>query len=171
MTQLAQSTNESRDTPLDVEMSIRHLFISSGHNFFGHHGHEPGSSPNIEVSEIECLAGRGIRGDRFLDYRDDYKGQITFFSIEVFKDVCHQLGIHGLSAAVVRRNIICEGVDLNQLIGKKFRVQGLEFEGICECKPCYWMDRAIGPGAEILLQGRGGLRAKVLSGGTLRSHQ
>ena len=128
-------------------------------------------SPNIEVPEIECVAGRGILGDRFLDYRDDYKGQVTFFSIEVFEDVCRQLGIHGLSTSVARRNIICEGVDLNQLIGRKFRAQGLEFEGICECKPCYWMDRAIGPGAEDLLQGRGGLRAKVLSGGTLPSHQ
>jgi len=152
-------------------MSIRHLFISSGHNFFDHHGQEPGSSPNTEVPEIECLAGRGIRGDRFLDYRDDYKGQVTFFSMEVFEDVCRQLGINGLSASVVRRNIICEGVDLNQLIGNKFRVRGLEFEGICECKPCYWMDRAIGPGAEDLLHGRGGLRAKVLSGGRLRSHE
>jgi MOSC domain-containing protein YiiM len=169
--QIAQSKKESPDTPLEVEMSIRHLFISSGHNFFGHHGQEPGMSPNIEVPEIECVAGRGILGDRFLDYRDDYKGQVTFFSIEVFEDVCRQLGIHGLSTSVARRNIICEGVDLNQLIGRKFRVQGQEFEGICECKPCYWMDRAIGPGAEDLLQGRGGLRASVVSGGTLRSHQ
>jgi MOSC domain-containing protein YiiM len=171
VTQIAQSKDESPDTRLEVEISIPHLFISSSHNFFGHHGHEPGSSPNTEVPEIECLAGRGIRGDRFLDYRDDYKGQVTFFSIEVFEDICGQLGIHGLSASVVRRNIITKGVDLNQLISRKFRVQGLEFLGICECKPCYWMDRAIAPGAEKLLQGRGGLRAKVLSGGTLRSHQ
>jgi MOSC domain-containing protein YiiM len=171
MTQIAQSKDEFSDTSLEVEMSIRHLYTSFGHNFFGHHGKDPGTSPNLEVPEIECLAGRGILGDRFLDYRDDYKGQVTFFSIEVFKDVCHQLGIHGLSASLVRRNIICEGVDLNQLIGRRFRVQGLEFEGICECKPCYWMDRAIGRGAEDLLQGRGGLRAKVLSGGILRSHQ
>ena len=151
-------------------MSIRHLYISSGHNFFGHHGQEPGTSPNIEVPQIECIAGRGIRGDRFLDYRDDYKGQVTFFSMEVFEDVCRQLGIGGLSPSVVRRNIITQGVDLNLLIGKTFRVQGLEFEGICECKPCYWMDRAMAPGAEDLLRGRGGLRAKVLSGGTLRSY-
>ena len=165
------SKSESPDTALDTEMSIRHLYISSGHNFFGHHGQEAGTSPNIEVPEIECIAGRGIRGDRFLDYSDDYKGQVTFFSLEVFNDVCRQLGIEGLSPSVVRRNIIVEGVDLNHLIGKGFRLKGLQFEGVCECKPCYWMDRAIAPGAEDLLRGRGGLRARILSGGILRSHQ
>jgi hypothetical protein len=51
------------------------------------------------------------------------------------------------------------GIDLNNLIGARFTLQGIEFEGICECKPCYWMDLAIAPGAEAVLQGRGGLRA------------
>jgi MOSC domain-containing protein YiiM len=134
---------------------------------------EPGRNPIIEVPEIECVAERGIRGDRFFDYREDYKGQITFFSIEVFKDVCEKLGISGLAPSVVRRNVITEGFDLNELIGSRFRLQDLELEGICECKPCHWMDRAIAPGAETFLQGRGGLRAKILSGGTLRiaTHQ
>ena len=164
------SLNEDRDNGKEVEsieMSIRHLYISPDHNFFGHHGREPGRSPNIEVPEIECLAGRGIRGDRFLDYREDYKGQITFFSLEVFRNVCNELKVVGLTPAAVRRNVIIYGADLNALIGRKFRVQGVEFEGICECKPCYWMDHALGPGAEQLLRGRGGLRARILSNGTL----
>jgi len=37
-----------------------------------------------------------------------------------------------------------------------------------ECKPCYWMDFAIGPGAEAWLQGRAGLRARILTDGVLR---
>jgi MOSC domain-containing protein YiiM len=150
-------------------MSILHLYVSSGHNYFGHHGQEPGANPNSEVAQIECVAGRGIQGDRFFDYSDDYKGQITFFSMEVFRDVCGRLGVQGLPPSAVRRNVMTEGVDLNELIGKRFRLQGVEFEGICECKPCYWMDRAISPGAEELLKGRGGLRAKILSSGTLHA--
>lgn len=54
---------------VDAEVVIRHLYISPGHNFFGHHGMEPGTSPMLEVQEVECVAGRGIRGDRFFDYR------------------------------------------------------------------------------------------------------
>lgn len=169
MNQSAQMPNHSSVLSLNSEISILHLYISPGHNFFGHHGMESGTNPISEVQEIECVAGRGIRGDRFFDYREDYKGQITFFSIEVFNGVCGRLGINGITPSVVRRNVITEGIDLNELIGRRFRLQELEFEGICECKPCYWMDRAIGSGAETLLQGKGGLRAKILSGGTLQT--
>jgi MOSC domain-containing protein YiiM len=148
---------------------IEQLFISPGHNFFGHHGQPAGKSPLLEVSAVECVAGRGLRGDRFFDYKENYKGQITFFAREVFDDLCQHLGCVTPSPGATRRNAITRGIDLNELIGRQFAVQGIEFEGICECKPCYWMDQAIAPGAEAALQGRGGLRARILSSGTLRA--
>lgn len=147
--------------------SIEHLYISPGHNFFEHHGQPAGTNPLQEFSVIECIAGRGVRGDRFFDYKKDYKGQITFFSREVFQQVCQELGIKGKSPGLTRRNVITLGQDLNLLIGKTFSVQGIEFEGVCECKPCYWMNEAIGPGAEEALRGRGGLRARILKSGLL----
>jgi MOSC domain-containing protein YiiM len=150
-------------------MEICHLYISPGHNFFGHHGREPDDYPAIEVPMIECVAGHGIRGDRFFDYRDDYKGQITFFAAEIFDELCGTLGLPGCSPVLVRRNVITRDVDLNELIGCEFEVQGVQFHGTEECRPCYWMDRAIAPGAEEFLKGRGGLRAKILSAGELRS--
>ncbi|MEY2539543.1 MAG: hypothetical protein QOG67_3283 [Verrucomicrobiota bacterium] len=150
-------------------LEICHLYISPGHNFFGHHGREPDDHPSIEVALIECIAGHGIRGDRFFDYRDDYKGQITFFSLEVFGDLCQALGLRDRSPALVRRNVITRNVELNELIGTDFEVQGVRFHGTGECRPCYWMDRAIGPGAEEFLKGRGGLRAHILSDGELSS--
>ena len=149
-------------------MIIRHLFISPGHNFFGHHGQSAGDHPLCAVSEIECVAGHGVAGDRFFDYGDNYKGQITFFSSEVFDDVSRRLGVPVSSPGVARRNVVTAGIDLNFLIGRTFAVQGVEFEGVCECKPCYWMDSAIAPGAEKALHGRGGLRARILSSGRLR---
>ncbi len=149
-------------------MIIRHLFISPGHNFFGHHDRAAGEHPLCAMSEIECVAAHGVRGDRFFDYGDNYKGQITFFASEVFDDVCRILGVQMKFPGVARRNVVTAGIDLNSLIGKTFTVQGVDFEGICECKPCYWMDSAIAPGAEKALQGRGGLRARILSNGSLR---
>jgi len=44
----------------------------------------------------------------------------------------------------------------------------MEFKGIEECRPCAWMDQAFAPGAEQLLKGRGGLRARILSNGFLK---
>ena len=41
---------------------IHHIFISEDHNFYGHHGKAPGTTPMIEVNEVICEAGKGIVG-------------------------------------------------------------------------------------------------------------
>ena len=150
-------------------VEICHLYISRGHNFVGHHGREPDDFPMIEVPEIECVAGRGLRGDRYFDHQQDYKGQITFFALEVFDELRGALQVEGVCPSAVRRNVFTRDVDLNELIGKDFEIQGVYFHGTEESRPCHWMNGAIAPGAKEFLQGRGGLRAKILSDGTLRS--
>jgi MOSC domain-containing protein YiiM len=149
------------------KIRIKHLFISPGHNFFGHHGKQPSTHPMVEQSAVQCLAGRGIEGDRFLDYKADYKGQITFFSHEIFLSLREHFTGVTATPAVLRRNVITEGIDLNALIGKEFEIQGVRFEGTAECSPCYWMDQAFAPGTEEYLKGNGGLRARILTDGIL----
>jgi MOSC domain-containing protein YiiM len=151
-----------------AQICIQRLYVSSGHNFMGHHGRPAGAHRIIECGEIHCVAGRGIEGDRFFDHKENFKGQITFFASEVFDDVCRELSARGQSPGVLRRNVITAGVDLNSLIGEEFVLQGVRFAGVEECRPCYWMDQALAPGAEAALRGRGGLRARILAGGTLR---
>ena len=144
------------------------MFISPGHNYFGHHGRQPDDYPLVEVREIECVAGRGIRGDRFYDYKADYKGQITFFAQEV-SDGLHAAFPHvRKSPGALRRNVIVSGINLNSLIGEEFELQRLRFVGTAHCRPCYWLDQAFAPGAEAWLKGNGGLRAQILTSGTLR---
>lgn len=150
-------------------VEICHLYVSRGHNFVGHYGREPDDFPMIEVSIIECIAGRGLRGDRFFDYKNNYKGQITFFSLEVFDELCGALQIEGVDPSAVRRNVFVREFDLNDLIGKDFEVQGVRFHGTEESRPCSWMNRAIAPGAQEFLRGHGGLRARILTSGTLQS--
>ena len=149
-------------------MRIEHIYISTGHNFFGHHGQPPGKHPMIEIKQAQCVAEKGIMGDRFFDYKKDYKGQITFFSQEIYEDLCRLLHVFDKSPAAFRRNIVVSGIDLNTLIGQRFVIQDTEFEGIEECRPCAWMDRAFALGTENLLKGRGGLRARILTDGTLQ---
>jgi len=147
---------------------IAGLYRSPGHNYFGHHGKAPGSHPLLDCKEVTCVAGRGLVGDRFFDHKEGYKGQITFFEWEVYEDLVASLGVTRYHPGVFRRNAITVGVALNDLIGKEFEVQGVRFEGVAECSPCYWMDCAFGPGAEEALKGRGGLRARILTDGVLR---
>jgi len=150
-------------------VEIFHLYISPGHNFKGHHGREPDKFPTIEVPTVECVAGRGLRGDRYFDQEKNYKGQITFFSLDVFDELCGTLQIEGICPSSVRRNVFVRGVKLNELIGMDFEVQGIRFHGTEESRPCHWMNRAIGPGAQEFLRGNGGLRARILIDGVLRS--
>jgi MOSC domain-containing protein YiiM len=149
-------------------VEILHLYISPAHNYFGHHGRPADEHPTIEVESIECVAGHGIRGDRFFDYRDEYKGQITFFADEVYRAICDRLGVYDKAVSVFRRNAITRGTDLNALVGTDFEVQGIRFRGMEESRPCYWMDQAFAPGAKEFLRGNGGLRAQILSDGQLR---
>ena len=148
-------------------MRIEQIFTSSGHNYYGHHGLPPDDFPLIAADSIECVAGHGVRGDRFFDYRDNYKGQITFFSREVFDLMAQAFGLTTKSPAVLRRNVIVSGVDLTELIGADFNLQGVQFHGTAHCNPCYWMDTAFAPGAEKFLAGRGGLRARILTSGRI----
>lgn len=149
-------------------MRIIHLYISPAHSFFGHHGGPAGSAPMIEADSVELVAGMGIRGDRFFGYREDYKGQVTFFAVETYHRLCDTFAVHDKDPSVFRRNIITEGEDLNRLIGREFTVDGIRFLGTEEAKPCYWMNQAFCEGAEEALRGSGGLRAKILDDGVLR---
>jgi MOSC domain-containing protein YiiM len=151
-----------------VPMGIRHLYISPAHNYFGHYGQEPGATPTVEVEEIYCVAGRGIQGDRFLDFKPDYKGQITFFAYETFQLLRARYPGVVEPPSVLRRNVITEDLDLLGLIGQEFEIQGVRFSGTGECAPCEWMNHAFTGGAEAFLKGRGGLRARILSDGILR---
>lgn len=148
-------------------MFVRQIFISPGHNYFGHHGKPPDDYPLVEVRSIDCVAGHGIRGDRFYDYKERYKGQITFFSAEVFEQLRESFKIRDKSPGVLRRNVIVSGIDVNELIGEEFEIQGVRFRGTGHCRPCYWLDHAFAPGTEEFLEGNGGLRAEILSDGAI----
>ena len=143
---------------------IHHLYTSPGHNFVGHHGKEPGEYPTEEHESLELVAGKGITGDRYFDWKEDYKGQITFIDQDVVQAVRDEIDQADLPASIFRRNVIIEGVDLNSLIGKTFNLGDASFAGVEECSPCYWMDQTTGTEVvEAFLKGRGGLRCRILT--------
>jgi hypothetical protein len=146
------------------------IWISPGNDFRGHHGGPRGDHGITRVAEIECVAGMGLKGDRYFGFKENFKGQVTFFDAAGVDAVREQFNKPDLSSGEFRRNLIVRGVDLSAWVGKRFRFQGVEFEGSEECKPCYWMDEAVDPGVEdfLKLHFRGGLRARILSSGVLR---
>ena len=99
---------------------------------------------------------------------NSYRGLGFQEGLRILKRIKNDFDLTELDPEKFRRNVLVEGIDLNTLIGKQFTLQGIEFEGVEECRPCYWMDEAVHPGVHEALKGHGGLRAKILTSGTLR---
>ena len=134
----------SQETKIPASGRIEGIYLAAGHSYFGRHGKDAAAFPMVAASEAECIAGKGLFGDRFFEHKSAYKGQVTFFALEVYQRLEETLPRSHGSPEIFRRNIITSGIDLNRLIGKRFRLQGLLFEGMEECRPCYWMNRAWG---------------------------
>jgi MOSC domain-containing protein YiiM len=149
------------------DIKVENIFISPEHGYIGQDPEDAKSQTMESVSHVDCVAGAGLKGDRFYDYKEDYKGQATFFSAEVLRQVMEHTGAVSCPPYAMRRNIMVTGIDLNELIGCEFEINGVRFLGTEECAPCRWMDRSIGEGAREFLKGQGGLRVKILSNGTL----
>lgn len=148
-------------------MKIEAIYVSPGHDFYGRYGMERLNHGVNSLESVSCVAGKGLEGDRFFDYKENFKGQATFFASEVADAVREVVPDPHFENSAFRRNIIVRGIDLNALIGKRFKIGSVEFEGTQEAKPCEWMETAVGIGAHAFLEGHGGLRVRILSSGTL----
>jgi hypothetical protein len=123
--------------------------------------------PMATLGEARALAGRGLDGDRYAE------GAGTFSAWDgrgrdltlVEGEVLDELGIGALDA---RRNLVTEGVRLDDLVGRRFVVGDVECEGARRCEPCAHLERLTRPGILRALVHRGGLRADVLSAGAIR---
>jgi MOSC domain-containing protein YiiM len=67
-----------------------------------------------------------------------------------------------------RRNLTTRGIRLAGLVGQPFRVGEVLLEGVRDCPPCEHLEQVTGKAVMRALVGRGGLRARVLEGGTIR---
>lgn len=148
-------------------VSILGIWISPGHDFYGRHGKGRGHHGLAPMESVQCDAGRGIVDDRFYDHKPDYKGQITLFDDSVASGLREALNLAEIDHSLFRRNVVTSGIDLNELIGRKFRLGEVVLTGSEECSPCYWMNEAIAPGAHEWLKGRGGLRCRIVESGQL----
>jgi molybdopterin synthase catalytic subunit len=166
----AETGRPTEDIP-EWDAELLEILISPGNDFRGHHGMPRGQHGIEKIAEVECVAGMGLKGDRYFGYKPDFKGQVTFFDADAIDAVRKQFNRPDLCSSEFRRNLVIRGVQLEDWIGKRFRFQGIDFEGSEECKPCYWMDEAVTPGTEEFLKTacRGGLRARILGDGILRA--
>jgi MOSC domain-containing protein YiiM len=113
------------------------------------------------VSSVRAVAGHGLEGDRYFFAGGAGSGEaLTLIEAEALEDV-------GLTGEQSRRQVVVRGGGLNDLVGKRFRVGDVECEGVELCEPCLHLQKLTRPGIIKDLIHRGGLRADILSGGTI----
>ena len=119
-------------------------------------------------------AGKGIEGDRYFSQtgknRSNYKGQpdweITLIESEVIEAFNQQKG-HSFHESDFRRNLVTQGIGLNDLVGKTFTINNVSFYGVQLCEPCASLQRRLAVSILPELIGKGGLRAQIRSNGVI----
>ena len=123
------------------------------------------------VERVRALAGRGLEGDRYaagIGTFSDRPGRrdVTLIESEMLEAYQQQSG-DKLSAAEARRNLLTQGVRLNDLVGREFKVGAVRLRGLRLSEPCTHLMRLTHPGTLRGLVHRGGLVAEVLCDGEL----
>jgi MOSC domain-containing protein YiiM len=139
-----------------VAGQVEGIYISAAH----------GELP-APVESVRAFAGRGLEGNRYFYDGDAPAGRaITLIAAEAVEAMEREHGI-AIEPRESRRNVVTRGVDVNALVGKRFRVGDVECEGVELCEPCATLEAMTKPGVIKGLVHRGGLNADILSDGSI----
>lgn len=153
----------------DVE--ILHLLVSPGHAYFGRARDGAADVPTADADRADVVDGKGIVGDRFFGKAAHMDAAVTVFAVEALEAIAAELGAEPFDPMLTRRNVILRGAELAPLLGQEFTLESrgssVTLHGGRPAHPCAWMDRMLAPGAHAAMRGRGGVRCRPTSSGTL----
>ena len=120
-------------------------------------------TPELWTAEyVQAVAGKGLEGDRHFHAGGAPPGQaLTLVAAEVVEEI-------ELTAGATRRQLTVRDVDVNALVGKRFRVGEVECFGVELCEPCRHLEEMTRPGIIKELTHRAGINADILIGGLIR---
>jgi MOSC domain-containing protein YiiM len=144
--------------------------MTAGRVFEIHIADSAGTPMRI-VERVRAIAGVGLEGDRYATrtghWSDNEKvdRQVTLIAAEELERLA-ALRI-GLAPGETRRNVTTRGIDLNALVGRRFRIGDVECEATRLCEPCQYLTDLVGrPILEPLVH-RAGIRARILADGEI----
>jgi MOSC domain-containing protein YiiM len=114
------------------------------------------------VESVQAVAGKGLEGDRHFHDEGAPSGQaLTLVAAEVVEEA-------GLQPGDTRRQLTVRDVDVNALVGKRFRVGEVECFGVELCEPCRHLEEMTRQGIIKELTHRAGINADIVVGGVIR---
>jgi MOSC domain-containing protein YiiM len=118
------------------------------------------------LDQCAAIAGAGLSGDRYEqpEVRRNSAGEVTLIEIEQIEAFRAATG-YPLAPDGPRRNLVTRGARLNDLCGRRFYIGPVLVEAFELAEPCSLFRRRTHAEALRFFAGRGGLRARILTGG------
>jgi len=132
------------------------------------------AAPMKKVEQLYALAGRGIEGDRYFLGTGTYSKspepgrQVTLIKSEVLESLKNKLEIN-VKPEESRRNILTQGIEINDLIGTEFYVGTVRLRAHRITQPCLYLEKLLDqPGLYKELWDNGGISCEILSDGVIK---
>jgi steroid delta-isomerase-like uncharacterized protein len=131
-------------------------------------------APMQSAESVRAVAGQGLEADRYFTKQGTYSAtpgavrDVTLIESEAVEAMNAKLGTT-FAPSTMRRNIVTRGVPLNHLVGHEFRVGEVRLRGEQLCQPCAYLESLTQVGVKAAMQHRCGLRAAILTGGTIHA--
>jgi len=130
------------------------------------------AAPTHPVNEAHAIPGVGLEGDRYALRTGTFSKplpdrELTLIEAEAIEALKGEYHFE-LAPGEARRNLVTRGVALNHLVGRDFQIGEVKVRGIRLCEPCEHLQRLTGREVIRGLTHRGGLRAQILTPGTIR---
>lgn len=128
--------------------------------------------PMRSVRSVRAIPARGLEGDRYATGSGHWSpirragDSLTLIEAEEIEGVVVAHGLD-LRPGSTRRNLTTRGIRLDELIGRRFRIGAVVCRGTRRCEPCSYLDQLLDQEVLNALVHRGGLRAEIVSGGTI----
>lgn len=143
--------------------SVTHVFTAS-----------TAGAPMTSHTSIVATAGQGLAGDRYatdlaVGHYSDRAGadrHLTLVAQEGL-DLANAELETPLAPGDARRNVVVTGIDLDALLGHRFRIGDVECRAVRTCPPCRYLDGLLGRRVLDALRDRAGIRAEVLTSGVI----
>ena len=139
---------------------------------------EQASSNMKELKEAILVEGKGIKGDRYYNNTGKYSSipdirEITIIENEVLNALKENQPPLQKDKIILkpnehRRNLTCQGVPLNYLVGKRIKIGEVILEGGRLNFPCKYLADLLNKPLLLPLYNRSGLNCKIIKGGRIR---
>ena len=119
------------------------------------------------IDNVETVVGKGLVGDRHFKENNEIRCQITLIEIENI-NYFNRISGTSIPAIEFRRNIITEGIKLNDLVGSEFLIGKVKVKAHDLCRPCKYLQESLKQKNLVKeLLHKSGLRCEILTSGKI----